>query len=344
MILLIYYKNEGGIIMPIPLLFLAAAATTAFGAVGHSVAKETNEEAQKIAEKAQKQYEYEKGSLGLAQSGAERELNNLGMQKKYVMDTSIQRFLNTYNKIKHIELSKSFGLNEISRYALSAAGVKELQSASMAYRSIFAERAAAGAIAFALGGSLVSYTGAAVASMALGPGLTGGLAGASALLTRISLSPLAALTGPLTVVTALSASFKADENLEKAKAMRAEAEAEIEKMKVTETLLKGIEQKARMFDGLLTELNEIFSSCLNVLEKTVKKRLDYTQQRVDVRSLTAQESELIAVTRSLAGAVKAVIDVPILNENGNLSRDADQIYHDINACLPDFYLESMSLY
>lgn len=331
--------------MPIPFLLAGlAVGVGALGVMGHSEAKETNTEARSVARKAEDLYNSEKELLELLQKDVEKELTTLGMQKKHVMETSVKKFLDAYDKIKNIELSESTGLDEISNFALEQQEVFQLREISDVYQSAFAGGAAGAAagtaIALAVSGSLpiVSSTlSLAGTALTLGEvGLAGGLAG-SALLSGISMTPIAAIAGPAIFVSGISASIKADENLEKAKTMRAEAEAAVEKMKISETLLEGIEERAEMFDDLLTELNDMFSECTDLLAETVEKKQDSSQQKVDIKSLTKKERDLIAVTRSLAGAVKAVIDVPILNKDGKLSEDADKKYNSINDSLPAFY-------
>lgn len=49
-----------------------------------------------------------------------------------------------------------------------------------------------------------------------------------------------------------------------------------------------------------------------------------------------KDIELIAVTRSLAGAVKAVLDTPILMEEGNVTRELKDVYEQTKEMLPVF--------
>lgn len=338
--------------MPIPFLLAGlAVGAGALGVTGHSMAKETNAEARSVARKAEELYNSQKELLEFLQKDVEEELTSLGMQKRCVMETSVKRFLDAYDKIKNIELRESTGLDEISNFALDQQEVLQLREISGVYQSAFAGGAAGAAagtaIALAVSGSLPIVSGTlslAGTALALGEvGLAGGLAG-SALLSGISMTPLAAIAGPAIFVSGISASMKADENLEKAETMRAEAEAAVEKMKASETILKGIEERAEMFDDLLTELNDMFSPCTYLLEETVKNITAREKQKVDIKGLTKRELDLIAVTRSLAGAVKAVIDVPILNKDGNLSKDSEQKYNSIKASLPAFHKSVENIY
>lgn len=330
--------------MPLPFLLAGlAVGAGALGVTGHSMAKETNEKARNVARDAEALYNSEKHLLELSQERAEAELTDLGMRKKHVMDTSVKQFLDSYGKIKNIELSESVGLSKILKFDLDNQEVFQLSEISSVYQAAFTGGLAGGvagaAIALAVSGSLPVVTGTlslAGTAVALGEvGLAGGLAG-SALLTGISMTPFAAIAGPAIFVSGISSSMKADENLEKAETMYAEAVNAVEEMKKSKTMLEAIGKRAGMFDRLLTELDGMFSECTDRLAETVERKLEPWQQEVDIRSLTKKDRELIAVTRSLAGAVKTVIDVPILNKDGKLSEDADKKYHSVKGSLPAF--------
>jgi len=119
--------------------------------------------------------------------------------------------------------------------------------------------------------------------------------------------------------------------------MYAEAEAATEKMKVSETLCKAIADRADMFNGLLDELNDMFSGCTAILDGiTLKKMGMFKNKAIKVENLSDEELKLIAVTRSLAGAVKAIIDTPILSKDGNLSHKSQKVYEETTKALPEF--------
>ena len=109
-------------------------------------------------------------------------------------------------------------------------------------------------------------------------GAAAGIAG-SALSFGAAMTPLAAVAAPVLFFTALSASMKADENLEKAQTMYAQAEAASEKMKVSETLCAGISERSEMFYDVLHELDGMFLECVMLLhELCVKKRDAYLRK------------------------------------------------------------------
>lgn len=331
--------------MPIPFLLAGlGVAAGIIGAGGHLSAKETNEKAQQISEDAQIIYNREKNSLEKAQSMTEKALLQLGYEKKKVLDTSMKQFLNSYDKIKHISVSQSLGLNELSKFSIDQQGVIQLREMTDIYASSVksgATGAAAGAIvALAASGSL-TFIGSELAFagslLAVGEvGAAAGIAG-SALSIGATMTPLAAVAAPVILFTGISASMKADENLEKAETMYAEAEAAVEKMKVSKTLCNAISERSEMFNDLLIELDKMFLECTSLLEGMIRKKEGrFFKRKLTSASFSEDDLKLVAVTRALAGAIKSVIDTPILSQEGTISYESQDIYEQTTYKLHDF--------
>lgn len=329
--------------MPIPFLLAGLGiAAGLVGAGGHISAKETNERAQQISEEAQELYNNAKLSLETAQKRTETSLLDLGYSKKNVLDTSIQQFFIVYNRIKESGQKQSDGLNEINKFTIDEQGIIELREMSNIYQSAFkssiAGAAAGTAIALAASGSLPVVTGvlstAGTALLAGEVGIATSLAG-SALSFGAAMTPLAAIAAPVVLFTGISSSMKADENLEKAETMYSEAELAAESMKTSEVLCDAIAERADMFKDLLVELDKMFAQCVVLLDAVTKRKTGlFRNKKIDASNLTTEEKKLVAVTRSLAGAIKAVIDVPILTEDGQLSDLAQEKYEETVEALP----------
>lgn len=328
--------------MPLPLLAIFAAGAAVLGASAQMDAKGTNEKAQLIADEAQSLYKSSKRSLEAAQGKTETSLLNLGKSKKQVLEEPVKQFLAVYERIKNIEFSESVGLDEIKNFTLEKQDALQLREMSDIYESTFSSGAAGAAtgavIALAASGSLPVVTGtlsAAGAALAAGEiSAAAGLAG-SALSFGAAMTPLAAIAAPALLFSGLNASIKADENLEKARTMYSEAEAASEQMKTSEVLCVAIAERADMFDGLLGELNGLFSYCTALLDGVTKKKMGvFGKKTVDAKKFTDDELKLVAVTRSLAGAVKAVINTPILTAEGAVSSEAQDIYEETTKKLP----------
>lgn len=331
--------------MPIPFLLAGLGiAAGVIGAGGHLSAKETNEKAQRVSENAQELYNNAKYSLERAQNATEKALLKLGYEKKNVLDSSMRQFLASYDRVKHIQVRESVGTNEISKFSIDQQGAIELKEMTDIYSSTIKSGttgAAAGAVvALAASGSLTVVTGglatAGTALMAGEVGAAAGIAG-SALSFGAAMTPLAAVAAPVILFTGISASIKADENLEKANTMYAEAEVASEKMKISETLCGAISDRSEMFDDLLVDLNKMFAECSSLLAGVIRKKERRAfKKKLTSDDFTEDDLKLIAVTRSLAGAVKAVIDTPILSKDGNISYESEAVYDETIEKLPDF--------
>lgn len=330
--------------MPLPFVLGAlAVGTTVLGAAGHAVAKDTNEEAERVARKVERAYNNAKESLELSQQSTENSLIELGYLKKEILETSVKQFIIAYDRIKDIKLSESIGLSEISNFKIDNQEVIELKKMSSIYGSAFSGGVAGATtgivIALAASGSLPIVTGVlstAGSVLMLGEvGIATSLAG-SALSFGAAMTPLSAVVAPVVFFSALSASFKADENLEKAQAMKAEADVAIEKMKTYQVMSDAIGERADMFNNLLEELNTMFLECTQLLDEVTKDKDRKYGNKITAKNFTQDELKLIAVTRSLAGAVKSVIDTPILNSDGNISSDSEEFYYNTVRQLPNF--------
>lgn len=321
--------------MPLPFLVAGiAVAAGAIGAGGHLSAKKTNEEAQQISADAKRMYDNAKLSLETSKQKTEEALLALGKRKKKVLSTSVNQFTQVYNKIKKIELKESAGVSELSKFEISPEDALQLQKMADIYESNLSGAAAGAAagtlIALASSGSLplmaglLSTAGSAVAIGELG--MAASLASSAASLS-LAATPLSVIAAPVMLFTGIQSSIKADENLEKANVMYSEAKAAVEKMKVSETMCNAIAKRARMYDNLLAELNNMFSESTSMLNGVIKKKEGiFKSKKLTSRNFDKYEIQLMAVTRSLAGAVKAVIDTPILSESGEVTENSKEVY------------------
>lgn len=335
--------------MPIPFLLAGLTAGAAVVGLGAQMsAKDVNEKAQRLAKAAEDLYNDSKATLDEAQKQTEQSLLLLGNSKRNVLETSMNQFLDVYEQIKDIEISESIGVEEISNFTLDEQGALEIRQMSNIYHSTFSSGSAGAAtgavIALAASGSLPVVTGflstAGSALVAGEVGAAAGLAG-SALSFGAAMTPLVAIAAPALLFSGISASLKADENLEKAQTMYAEAESAAEEMKTAKLLCEAISKRADMFDGVLSELNEMFTYSTALLAGVVKNKRNIFQKlgivkskKVNPKSFTDDEKRLIMVTRALAGAVKAVIDTPILTSTGKISDESQKVYENTMQRVP----------
>lgn len=322
--------------MPIPLLFIGAAVATGALGVGKSIkagmdqkeANETNEEASNIVEAASRKIETCRKNSGAA-------IDHLGKCKINILNYSIKPFINEFEKLNHVELTESKGLNELQKIVLDKKSFIELKELQTMATSM-AEGLASGAMA----GAITAF-GALGAAKALGTASTGtalfllhGAAGANATLAFFGGGSLAAgglgiaggtavlgglVAGPALAVLGLVVGAKASANKDKAYLNLVRAEEFEEEMAVASSACMGIRKRANMFKRFLLSLNSVFEPLIYEMGEIIKNR------GTDFRTFTDAEKKTIAEAMAIAGAIKSILDTPILDDNGKLTSESEKI-------------------
>ena len=322
--------------MPIPLLFIGVgAAAGAFG-VGKSIkagvnqkeANQTNERANDIINGASKKIETCRKNCGAS-------LDALGKCKIQILDKSVKPFITEFEKLNHVELSESKGLNELQKMVLDQQDfmeLKELQTMATSMAGGLASGAMAGAItafgAYGTAGALATAsTGTAIASLSgaaatnatlafFGGGslAAGGLgvAGGTAVLGGL-------VAGPALAVLGVVVGAKASANLDKAYSNLSQAKKFKEEMDAASSLCIGIRKRAAMFNRFLLSLNSVFEPLIYDMTQIISNR------GTDFSTFSDDEKKVIAEAMAMAGAIKSILDTPILNDEGNLTAESDKM-------------------
>lgn len=322
--------------MPIPLLFIAAGAGTALFGVGKGIkagmdqkeASDTNQLSEHIVERAKKRANESRKNCGAA-------IDKLGERKVAVLDGSMKTFISEFEKLNHVELSESSGLNELQKLVLdkkSFADLKDLQGIASSLAGGLASGAMAGALtAFgaysaasilataSTGTAIASLSGAAATNATLaffggGALAAGGLGMAGGTLILGGL-----VAGPALAVLGVVMGAKASKNLEAANANWAKAKEFEEEMKMAANLCNSIRRRSAMFNRFLIRLQIVFDPLVYQMAEIIKQR------GTDFRDFTEEEKNVVASAMSLAGAIKAVLDTPILDDDGNLTEKSGMV-------------------
>ena len=316
--------------MPLPLLFIGVAAVT--GAIGggktvkagidQKKAKELNAEANSMVDEAAKR-------LDVLRSQCGDSLNSLGQIKVSVLNSSVRSFLDTFEKIKNVDFQESLGLLEISKLHIDKKDFEALGNMSN-----FAVSLGQGGIAGVAGGAATAF-GAYGAATALATASTGtaistlsGAAATNATLAFFGGGSLAAgglgiaggtavlgglVAGPALLVMGFITGAKAGKNLENAKANKAHAEEIVNQLLQGGDLCIAIRRRTYMFYSLMSRLDTRFVPLIDRMNDIV------ANEGYDYSKYSADSKKAIASAASIAVTIKAIIDTPILTEDGSLT-------------------------
>ena len=321
--------------MPLPLLFIGIGAVAGALGVGKSAkavvdvnsANKLNKSATALIEDARDLLERQRLACG-------RSLEKLGEEKLFILNSSIMQFLDGFTRIKNVEFANTEGLDELSRLHIDSKEFEELQELSS-----FAGAVAGGAAAGVAGGAITAFgaygaaqtfavasTGTAIASLH-------GAAAANATLAFFGGGSLAVnglgiaggmvvlgglVAGPALMTMGFVAGAAAKKNLEKAKINRAEALETAAQSEAASLQCEAIRRRTYVFYNLLARLDSYLLPLIYRMEDILKDEGD------DYRQYKYESKKAIASCVSVAVAVKAVLDTPLLTEEGLLTSESEQ--------------------
>lgn len=322
--------------MPIPFILGAIAIGTAAAGVGAGVkGVMNNNEANDINFLANSTIDAAKDNLNKVRDATFYSLRALGREKIYVFDVSIKRFIESFEKLKNVDISDSVGIDEINKLKFDKAYFDELKECSLQVTSMLAGGiggVGAGALAaFGAYSATMTFaaasTGTAIASLSgvaatnatlafLGGGSLAagglGMAGGMAVLGGLVAGPALAVMG----FVALGASSK---KLDDAYSNLAEARKVSEELETLKVSTNAIRRRAQMFERLLIRVDLLYSEAIDNLEKVINEfGTDYT-------SYSEEAKKVVASNIKLTQTIKAILDTPILTDNGSISEESTKL-------------------
>lgn len=330
--------------MPLPLLFIGIAAVTGIAGAGKTVkAVVDNTNANKINTAANKGVDNARNRLEQQRAAVACSLEKLGEEKLHILTGTVTSFVSAFEKIKNIDFTSSVGLEELDKLHIDQKDFEELKELGN-----FAVQVAGGATAGVAGGALTAIgaygaaqtfaaasTGTAIASLS-------GAAATNATLAFFGGGSLAAgglgmaggmmvlgglVAGPALLVMGLITGAKSQEKLDQALINKAQAEEIMEALNTASDQCSAIRRRTYLFYGLLAHLDTYLLPLVWQMEDII------TKEGTDYRSYSPESKKVIMAAASNAGSVKAVLDVPILTEDGALTEVSGEIAEKIGKLL-----------
>ena len=320
--------------MPLPLLIGLGALGLGLG-VGVKKAIDTadyNDEAEENNNTARNMIRSAKGSLTKARNKTSKSLENLGNLKIKICETSVSNFLSLFQRIKQVKFQQTEGMKELSEFAINKESIVELREttelATSVAQGILSGSIAGGAIAFGAWSAATAFasasTGTAIATLS-GAAATnatlaffgGGAIAAGGLGMAAGTAVLGGLVaGPALAVLGVVMAVHASENLDKSKVNVSEAQKFREEVGFLCDSCEAISQRANLFFRIMSQLNCTFVPMLKQMEAIIDL------EGTDYSKYSDGAKKTIAASLSLAQAIKATLDTPLLAEDGKLTEES----------------------
>ena len=316
--------------MPLPIVFIGiAAATGAAGAgaavkagVDHNTTKKINSNTEERIVHAAVHLEELRRQCGEA-------LKNLGREKVQVLSGSLLPFVDAFAKLKNVDFTDSSGLLELSKLRIDRASFEKVGP-----QEHFGVSLAGGSLAGLTGGALAAfgaYSAAstfAVASTGTAISSLSGAAATNATLAFFGGGSLASgglgmaggtavwgglVAGPALLVMGVIVGAKVGKDLEEAKRYAAQADEFCQQFENGVAQCVAIRRRTWMFHNLLARLDALFLPLVFDLEQII------VTEGIDYALYKESSKKTVAMAASAAMSVKAVLDTPMLAEDGSLA-------------------------
>lgn len=315
--------------MPIPFIIAGVAmAAAGYGAKKGYDAKCDFDDAEYYNDKAKRIYEEAQNDLNTSREQTNLQMETLGGLKVSIYRESLADFVNIFSKIKNIDFKDNLDLGlsisdedyknvlEIKKDVLKITELVGGTTAAVGSGALagFGAFGGAGMLATASTGTAIgSLSGVAATNATLawfggGSLAAGGLgmAGGMAVLGGIVAGPVIAIAGGMMAAKAETAKYEAEANLDKSKAY-------VEEMETAKVVVEEINTRVTEFINILEPLNTEFENFIDKLENIVDNSDDYSVY-------SDEDKKVVMVTVSIAQTVKNICDVPIIDENGEITR------------------------
>lgn len=328
--------------MPIPLIIGAVAAAAGIygaakgvsGAMDHSNAKDINNDARSLVDSANLKVEEQRKATNAV-------LEDYGQRKLRAFNGVVAEFIETFERLKNIELSQSQELDKLNAGDFSNKTLTGLRQDYQALKDaglgLGAGMGGGAALAFgAYNGTMLlatASTGTAISSLGgvaatnatlawLGGGSLAaggyGMAGGMMVLGGIVAGPALAIFGHVLGNKGEEALNNARSNLEQARTINDQAE-----------LMAG---KLRTIEQITSLANTTFSKISSQLRRTVGELKKIIENNgVDYRTFSDESKEVVFRSVKFAQLLKAMIDTAILDQDGNLVLATEKRIQDVAA-------------
>ena len=317
----------------IPLILGGGAVLTGIFGIGKGIkAASDSSKADDVNDRARRLQKDIKRRLQRARDRSKKALESLGEKKLHVCKDTVGTFVKLFGKVKNVRLAASKGMDELEKFRIDKQNLIEMKDISIKAGSFakgvlsgsltggavaFGAYSAAGALATASTGTAIAGLSGAAATNATLAFFGGGSLAAGGLGIAGGMTVLGGVVaGPALLILGSIMGAKASEKLDNAYSNLAkvrEAEAEVQ---VLAMACNGIADRADLYLRVLVKLESLAFPLLDSLESIIRKEgTDYSRYK-------AVSKQTVAALLSTMKAIKAILDTPILDKKGALTKQS----------------------
>ncbi|MDD2057171.1 hypothetical protein N5D52_17670 [Pseudomonas sp. GD03860] len=328
--------------MPIPLIIGAVAAAAGIygaakgvsGAIDHSNAKDINNDARSMVDSANRKVEEQRKATNAI-------LEDYGQRKLRAFNGVVAEFIETFERLKNIELSQSPELDKLNAGDFSNKTLTGLRQDYQALKDaglgLGAGMGGGAALAFgAYNGTMLlatASTGTAISSL-------GGVAATNATLAWLGGGSLAAggygmaggmmvlggiVAGPALAIFGHVLGNKGEEALNTARSNQEQARTIHDQAELMTGKLRAIEQVTSLANATFSKISSQLRRTVSELKKVIENN------GVDYRTFSDESKEVVFRSVKFAQLLKAMIDTAILDQDGNLVLATEKRIQDVAA-------------
>ena len=298
-------------------------------------AVKNNEKAERINEKAQQTVKDSKAKLKNAKGHMLTSFEEYGALKLQVLSTTVYSFVENFEKIKNVELSEKNIHQDMKNIKMMKAEFQEMKQASINVKELTAggitalgSGALAGAAAYGSVGML------ATASTGTAIGTLSGAAATNATLAWLGGGSLAAggggmaagavvlggiVAAPVLIIGYAIFHSQSKTNLAEAKTNKLAAKKFKKEIELATSKMKAIIDRVDQMEYTLETLNGYFQKSVGAIEYIINK------YGTDFSTYPESEQKEIYKSVMLAQTTKALLDVNLLDQNGELDDDSQEV-------------------
>lgn len=323
---------------------IISVAGLVIGGIGDMVAGRNQKKAQKIIDEANKQYADAAESRNEMAIFSKDMIVQVVSLKRKIIKKNLKKFVKSYKRLNpQIELQNSQGLSELKRFMFSTEKLDDIQKQAKPYLYYSSSGKKSEDQALLMVQEDAIFFDGISAFLKLNNSNTENCTDDDKIqnISAIAALSTASICFSLHGVKNAVSSAKSIDN---ANAYNALCMKEKEKLKIEEEKLRAILNYAEIHLNLLKWFEYLIEEYVNLSARIIKSKDNiFHYGRIKEEKFTEKEMEKLAFTLSLVGAVKTIIDSPIISKYGTVFEDEDGEFANVQQSVAIFEKQSQEM-